>query len=112
MPTDAYTKLLLTVITACLVLLVVQGFRAPEDATPAAERFRVIPVPMGRVMLRVDTETGMTWQTPLPGAVEWRLVDEGHGAAPAPRQAGSPELFGADQRLPAPPATGEDKSAP
>jgi hypothetical protein len=88
MPTDAYTKLLLTVIAACLVLLVVQGFRASEDATPSAERFRVIPVPMGRVMLRIDTETGKTWQTPLPGSVEWRLVDEAHAAPPAPPATG------------------------
>jgi len=68
---DAYVKTVLTVIAACLLLQVAQGFGVTGAPGPAqtdsssAERFVVQAIPMARILLRFDRVTGETWTMPL-----------------------------------------------
>jgi hypothetical protein len=68
---DAYVKTVLTVIAACLLLQVAQGFglagapRPGQTESSSAERYTIQPIPMARVLLRIDRVTGETWTMPL-----------------------------------------------
>ena len=78
---DAYVKTVLTVIAACLLLLVAQGFGlgGTPGATPdATDRYVLQPVPMARLLIRMDRVTGRTWTTSIKGeeADLWLPVDE------------------------------------
>ena len=106
---DAYVKTVLTVIAACLLLQVGQGFglagtpelgRAQPSSPETADRYRLQPIPMARVLLRLDVVTGRTWTMPLQLDKEklWTPIDElppepmvreeGEGAPPRPGGAG------------------------
>jgi hypothetical protein len=68
---DAYVKTVLTVIAACLLLQVAQGFGlagspgSGQTESSSAERFMVQAVPMARILLRFDRTTGETWTMSL-----------------------------------------------
>jgi hypothetical protein len=106
---DAYVKTVLTVIAACLLLQVAQGFGLAGTPGPGptesnspetANRYKVQAIPMARVLLRLDLVTGQTWTMPLQQEKEklWTPIDElppepmvreeGEGAAPRPGDAG------------------------
>ncbi len=102
MASDLYTKFMLTIVAACLALLVAQGFGlgAPAAEEPASasalaseiERYRFVPVGMAGLLLRLDRQTGETWSMPLRGETRvWTPIGEGEaGEAQAP-QAEVPE---------------------
>jgi len=70
---DWYTKLILTVIAACLGLLVAQSYR--EGASGAeGGRYSLTFVPMARMMFRIDSETGETWKGLFPDVKIWTPV--------------------------------------
>jgi hypothetical protein len=53
----------------------------------ARDRYRVVPIPLARVLVRIDSETGETWTAPLFGDnAPWTRVAEERpargGAAP------------------------------
>ena len=84
---DAYAKILLTVIAACLMLLVAQGFglagtpgpgQVSESSGETLDRFQVLPIAMARQMFRFDRLTGQTWTMPLQleGDRFWTPVEE------------------------------------
>jgi hypothetical protein len=84
---DAYAKTVLTVIAACLMLQVAQGFGLVGTPEPepvvssnaeAANRYQFQPIPMVRQLFRFDRSTGQTWTMPLqPQKVRfWKPVDE------------------------------------
>jgi hypothetical protein len=104
---DWVTKLLLTVIAACLALLVAQGYRegAGAGASGLGEgRFRLTFVPGARMLVRIDSDTGKTSKAQFPDLKAWtpvadspsELLDEvpaeaGEDPAPSPPQAVAPE---------------------
>ena len=76
---DWYTKLILTVLAACAVLLAAQGFEGGPAAGAGSEegRYRIQVVPMGRMILRFDSETGKAWKSTFPEAKFWTpIADE------------------------------------
>jgi hypothetical protein len=78
---DAYAKTVLTVIAACLLLLVAQGFGlsgTPGAAPEATGRYLLQPIPMARLLIRMDRVTGQTWTTSIKGeeADLWMPIDE------------------------------------
>ena len=78
---DAYVKTLLTVIAACLLLLVAQGFglaRTPAASLDATGRYLLQPIPVARLLIRMDRVTGKTWTAAITGeeADIWVPVDE------------------------------------
>jgi hypothetical protein len=104
---DAYVKTVLTVIAACLLLQVAQGFGLAgtpgqtESSSPeTANRYVVQAIPMARVLLRLDLVTGQTWTMPLQqekGKLwipvdepppELMLPDEDEGVPSRPGEAG------------------------
>ena len=74
MSTDWYTKLVLTVLAASAVFLAMQHF--DEDASGGEARYRLQAIPMGRLLLRLDTETGRTWTAALGKPDVWREIAE------------------------------------
>ncbi len=75
LPTDWYSKLMLTVIAVCLALLLAQQYRGDAAATGAvADRFRLTPLPMIRMLLRFDSETGQTSKAMFPDLKVWTPV--------------------------------------
>ena len=109
---DAYAKTVLTVIAACLLLQVAQGFglagapgpeRVSSSSAESADRFMMMPIPMVRLVFRFDKMTGETWTMPLQPQQEklWTPVDEGRpepmrgeeeqDASPPPDEAGEAE---------------------
>ena len=78
---DAYVKTVLTVIAACLLLLVAQGFGlagTPGASPETAGRYLLQPIPMARLLIRMDRVTGETWTTSIKGeeADIWMPIDE------------------------------------
>ncbi len=77
MKLDLYTRIVLSIIAVCAILLVAQslgfGARASEEADPIA-RFRIAIA--GPMVFRVDTQTGDIWRMPFRGGTEWQLVLE------------------------------------
>ena len=107
---DAYVKTVLTVIAACLLLQVAQGFglagtpgQVSSNGSEAADRYTLQPIPMARTILRFDRMTGRTWTMPLQPQKKksWTLIDEappeamapeeGDGAPSRPEEAGAAE---------------------
>ena len=117
MSTDWYTRLVLTVIAVCLALMVVQGFRTGAGAGasgPEEDRYRLTPLPMARLLLRFDAETGKTWKTLFPELKIWEpvadspaeLLEQAIDEAPAPEApAPAPEAPAPGARAPEDPAT-------
>jgi hypothetical protein len=94
---DAYAKILLTVIAACLMLLVAQGFGLAGTPGPGqvsagsgetVDRFQMLPIAMARQMFRFDRLTGQTWTMPLQLEADrfWTPVDESPPKAKARRR--------------------------
>jgi hypothetical protein len=81
---DAYVKTVLTVIAACLLLQVAQGFGLASAPKPgqtdssSAERYVIQAIPMARLLLRMDRVTGETWTMPLlrDKARAWTPVEQ------------------------------------
>jgi hypothetical protein len=78
---DAYAKTVLTVIAVCLLLLVAKGFGLtgpPETGPEPAGRYLLQPIPMARLLIRMDRVTGRTWTTSIKGedADLWMPIDE------------------------------------
>lgn len=69
--TDWYTKLVLTVLAACAVFLVTQELRGSKDRAEGEGRYRLQVLPMGRIMLKIDSETGRTWRAAFPEPKVW-----------------------------------------
>ena len=117
MSTDWYTKLVLTIVAVCLALLVYQGHRETESGASGAEegRYHLTPMPMARMVLRFDSQTGRTWKSLFPDLNAWEPVADsaaerlgeairessGAPAAAAPQPAAPP----LDATLPATPAS-------
>jgi hypothetical protein len=104
---DAYVKTVLTVIAACLLLQVAQGFglagapKPGQTESSSAERYVVQAIPMARVLLRIDRVTGETWTMPL-------LRDKPRIWTPV--EQAPPESMAAEEAEVAPtPAGGADK---
>jgi hypothetical protein len=73
--TDWYTRLVLAVIAVCLGLLVVQGYRDGDGAAgPEEDRYRLTPLPIARMVLRFDAETGKTWKSMFPDLNIWTPI--------------------------------------
>ena len=78
---DAYAKTVLTVIAVCLLLLVAKGFgltEPPKAGPEPAGRYLLQPIPMARLLIRMDRVTGRTWTTSIKGedADLWMPIDE------------------------------------
>ena len=73
---DFYTRLLLTVIALALVLIAGRelGWIPNAEASTIA-RYRVLPVPQARMLVRFDTETGDTWHTHLARPDAWEFLE-------------------------------------
>jgi hypothetical protein len=108
--TDWYTKLVLTVIAASAAFLVAEHLNATDGGSQEG-RFRLQAIPMGRILLRLDTETGKTWSAALNQPKAWEeiadspidtLLDD----APAP------EASAADPAPPSIPATNLKRKQP
>ena len=90
MKIDLTTRVLLTAILLCLVLLMVQQRRAAEPEEGAvAGRYVVLPLKTGQksVLLRADTVTGEMWRADgIPRDTHWvpygppSLPEEGEAA--------------------------------
>ena len=99
MSTDWYTKLVLTVIAASAAFLVAEHLNDGQRGKEG--RFRLQAIPMGRILLRLDTETGQTWSAPLNKPKAWTEVAE--SPIETLDDAAAPEAAAADP-APAPPA--------
>lgn len=105
---DAYVKTVLTVIAACLLLQVAQGFglagtpgQVSSSSSETVDRYTLQPIPMARLLFRFDRVTGQTWTMPLQPQKEmlWTPIDEappgatvseeGEGAPSRPEEAGA-----------------------
>jgi hypothetical protein len=98
--TDWYTKLVLTVLAACAVILTAQELRGTGGAGSREEqgRFLLQVLPMGRMMLKIDSETGKIWRANFPDPKAWQpIADEPIEAPdettpqPGEEKAGAPE---------------------
>jgi hypothetical protein len=120
--TDWYTRIVLTVIAVALVVLAVQGQQ--RSGLAAGEgRFRFTPVPIARLAIRLDSETGETWTALFPDLRVWTKVAETPGElldrppSPAAQGGASMEMmvehhFDAPSGAPAPEAQGGEPSQP
>lgn len=115
MSTDWYTKLVLTVVAVCFALVVVQGYRggAEVGASGSEEgRYRLTVVPMARMILRFDSDTGRTWKATLPDLKVWTPVAdspaemlEGVTLEAPPPEVMAPEVTAPEAVEPEPPPT-------
>jgi len=78
--TDWFTKLVLAVLAACAVVFAAHELRGPgsgADAITEEGRFRIQVLPMARMMLKIDSETGKTWRASFPEPKVWLpIADE------------------------------------
>ncbi|MGH7287040.1 MAG: hypothetical protein ACREI8_03375 [Myxococcota bacterium] len=115
MSTDWYTKLVLTVVAVCLALMVVQGYRGGAEASASGSedgRYSLTPLPMARMMLRFDSDTGRTWKATLPDLKVWTPVAdspaemlEGMTPVAPPPEVMAPEVTAPEAVEPEPPHT-------
>ena len=115
MATDWYTKLVLTVLAACAALLVARDFQGASPAPGSEEgRFRLQVIPLARMMLKIDSETGETWRTNFPNPKAWHLIGEEplDGLDDATPEAGGEETGAPEAAAPqAPPAAAPEAPA-
>jgi hypothetical protein len=71
---DWYTKLVLTVLAASVAALAVQGLRGGSEPVVGEGRFRLQILPMGRLMVKIDSETGKTWRARFPDPTVWTEI--------------------------------------
>jgi hypothetical protein len=97
--TDWYTKLVLTVIAASAAFLVAEHVNGGDDGGGEG-RYRLQAIPMGRILLRLDTETGQTWTAALNQPKAWTEIAE----SPIDLLDDAAAEAAADEPAPAPPA--------
>jgi hypothetical protein len=92
---DAYAKTILTVIAACLLLQVAQGFglvgaagQVSSSSSDSAGRYMLQANPMARLIFRFDRATGRTWTIPLQFQKQkvWTLIGEAPAGEVAPEE--------------------------
>jgi hypothetical protein len=89
---DWYTKLVLTVLAVSVAVLAAQSLQGGTDSSTATAeegRFRLQVLPMGRLMLKIDSETGQTWRAKFPDPTSWMEIADSmtetlDDAAPTP----------------------------
>ncbi len=77
MKLDLYTRIILSILAACAVLLVAQSFGIGEDsaaAGPGQGQYRVAMA--GGNAFRIDSESGRAWRMPLRGGFQWLEIRE------------------------------------
>lgn len=74
MSTDWYTKLVLTVIAASAAFFVAEHLNTENAGGEGSYKLQAIP--MGRILLRLNTETGETWSTALNKPSAWKKIAE------------------------------------
>ena len=125
MATDWYTRLVLTVVAICLAVLTLQSFGVVGTASGSGEeegRYRLTVVPIARMAIRFDSQTGTSWTALFPDLKIWTKIAETPsdlldaavaGLPPTPTPAG-PAAAPPAQSAPAPqaPAAGEVPEAP
>ena len=74
MANDWYTKLVLTVLAASAVVLAAQSLRGEGGSSAGEGRFRLQVLPMGRMMLKIDSETGKIWRAKFPEPSPWAEI--------------------------------------
>jgi hypothetical protein len=75
--TDWYTKLVLTVLAVCAALIAAHDLRGDRSPVAGEGRYRLQVFPMGRMMLKIDSETGQTWRAFFPEPKVWMpIADE------------------------------------
>jgi hypothetical protein len=112
--TDWYTKLVLTVLAASAAFLAAQHL--DQDAGDKDGPFRLQAVPMARILLRIDTETGRTWTTKINKPEVWQEIAESpiDKAVEEEAAAAEPEAPAAriERKKPEAPAAGIEGKAP
>jgi hypothetical protein len=107
--TDWYTKLVLTVLAVCAAVLVARDFTGAAGGMSSEEgRFRIQAIPMARLMLKIDSQTGETWRAAFPDPKSWVPIAAGPVdtlAEPEPSAAPAAPPAGAPPAPPAPPAS-------
>lgn len=76
MSSDWYTRIVLTVIAGALVALAVQGQQPSAGPDVGEGRFRLTPLPVTRMAIRMDTETGEAWTAMFPDLRIWTKIAE------------------------------------
>jgi hypothetical protein len=94
--TDWYTKLVLTVIAASAAFLVAE--RLNRENAGGEGSYKLQAIPMGRLLLRINTETGETWRTALNKPNAWKPIAE----SPIEAEGESAEATAAADPAPAP----------
>ncbi len=77
MKLDLFTRVVLSIIAVCAILLVARSFGLGESSgikDVVGGRYRIAIA--GPIVFRVDTETGRTWRSMARNAIEWTLIDE------------------------------------
>ena len=75
--TDWYTKLVLTVLAVCAAIIAAQDLRDTSNGPGGGSRYNVQALPMVRMMLKIDTETGKVWRANFPELKAWLpIADE------------------------------------
>jgi hypothetical protein len=98
---DAYAKIVLTVIAACLLLQVAQGFgllgapacgKALSSGAETGGQYSVQAMPRDRVLVRLDAATGRSWTMPMQTAQQrfWTEVAESPPASVAREEGQGP----------------------
>ena len=73
---DWYTKLVLTVLAICAVAVATRELRGDSRGIEEG-RYRLQVLPMGRMMLKIDSQTGAVWKTEFPDPKAWtQIADE------------------------------------
>lgn len=112
MSTDWYTRLVLTVIAVCLGVLVVQGYRDGDGASgPEGGRYRLTVVPMARMMLRIDADTGETWKAMFPDLNIWTPIADSPAELLEQAIAETPEAPAPEAAAPKDPEAGASEDA-
>ena len=79
MATDWYTRLVLTVVAICLAFLTLQSLSVVGTASGSGEeegRYRLTVVPMARMAIRFDSQTGTSWTALFPDLKIWTKIAE------------------------------------
>jgi hypothetical protein len=74
--TDWFTKLVLTVLAASAAFIAAQGLRGGGSRSAEDGRYRLQVIPMARMMLKIDSDTGKTWKTSFPEPKFWTPIDD------------------------------------
>jgi hypothetical protein len=73
---DWYTKLVLTVLAVCAVVIATRELRGDGSRGVEEGRYRLQVMPMVRMMLKIDSQTGKTWRADFPDPRAWTQIAE------------------------------------